>query len=101
MISLLIYYFSWEGSGLDEVGKEKDSGHIRVKVNKKYFRPAEVVSFIFFIKYKNTTIIFSMFKLIQCFFKDYLLGDASKAKSKLNWEPKTSFQVTSLHSVHF
>lgn len=33
----------WEGSGLDEVGKEKDTGIIRVKVNSKYFRPTEVV----------------------------------------------------------
>lgn len=34
---------SWEGRGLDEVGKEKGTGIIRVKVNPKYFRPSEVV----------------------------------------------------------
>ena len=34
----------WEGSGLDEVGREKESGIIRVRVNPRYFRPAEVVS---------------------------------------------------------
>lgn len=34
----------WEGSGVDEVGKEKDSGIVRVKINSKYFRPTEVVS---------------------------------------------------------
>lgn len=33
----------WEGNGLNEVGKEKESGIIRVKVNPKYFRPTEVV----------------------------------------------------------
>ncbi|KAH9528723.1 hypothetical protein DERF_002642 [Dermatophagoides farinae] len=55
----------WEGIGLNEVGKEKQTGIIRVKVNARYFRPAEV---------------------------DFLLGDASKAKRKLNWKPKTSFQ---------
>lgn len=34
----------WEGSGIDEVGKEKDTGIVRVKVNPRYFRPTEVVS---------------------------------------------------------
>ena len=34
----------WEGSGVDEVGKEKDTGTVRIKVNPKYYRPAEVVS---------------------------------------------------------
>lgn len=35
----------WEGKGTEEVGKEKDTGVVRVKVNSKYFRPTEVVSF--------------------------------------------------------
>lgn len=34
----------WEGTGTDEVGKEKTTGIVRVKVNTKYFRPTEVVS---------------------------------------------------------
>lgn len=34
----------WDGEGVNEVGKEKDTGIIRVKVNPKYFRPTEVVS---------------------------------------------------------
>lgn len=54
----------WEGKGLDEVGKEKETGIVRVKVNAKYFRPAEV---------------------------EILLGDASKAAEKLKWTPKISF----------
>lgn len=54
----------WEGKGLDEVGKEKETGIVRVKVNEKYFRPAEV---------------------------EILLGDASKAAAKLKWTPKISF----------
>ncbi|CAL1296220.1 unnamed protein product [Larinioides sclopetarius] len=33
----------WEGSGVDEVGKEKETGVVRVKVNPRYFRPTEVV----------------------------------------------------------
>ncbi|RZC34432.1 GDP-mannose 4,6 dehydratase, partial [Asbolus verrucosus] len=55
----------WEGAGPDEVGKEKDTGIVRVKVNPRYFRPTEV---------------------------ELLLGDASKAKSKFNWAPKVSFK---------
>ena len=49
---------------LDEVGVDKSSGRTIVKVNPKYFRPAEV---------------------------ETLLGDATKAKEKLGWEPKISF----------
>lgn len=54
----------WQGSGLDEVGIEKNTKIVRVKVNPKYFRPTEV---------------------------DLLLGDASKAKRILKWEPKIKF----------
>jgi GDPmannose 4,6-dehydratase len=35
----------WKGKGEHEVGYEKDTGIVRVKVNPKYFRPTEVVSF--------------------------------------------------------
>lgn len=35
----------WEGKGVEEVGKEEDTGIVRVKVNPKYFRPTEVVCF--------------------------------------------------------
>ena len=55
----------WEGEGLDEVGIDKTTGRKVIEVNPKYFRPAEV---------------------------ETLLGDASKAKEKLGWEPKTSFK---------
>ena len=34
----------WEGEGLSEVGKDKKTGAVRVKVNPKFFRPTEVVS---------------------------------------------------------
>jgi GDPmannose 4,6-dehydratase len=36
----------WKGEGENEVGQEKDTGIIRVKVNPKYFRPTEVVRFL-------------------------------------------------------
>jgi GDP-mannose 4,6-dehydratase len=37
----------WKGEGENEVGLEKDTGIVRVKVNPKYFRPTEVVSSLF------------------------------------------------------
>jgi GDPmannose 4,6-dehydratase len=55
----------WQGEGLDEVGIDKNTGKIIVKVNPKYFRPAEV---------------------------ETLLGDSTKAKINLGWEPKISFK---------
>jgi len=55
----------WEGEGLDEVGIDKHTKRVVVKVSPKYFRPAEV---------------------------ETLLGDATKAKEKLGWIPKTSFK---------
>jgi len=54
----------WTGSGLDEVGIDKNTGKVVVVVNSKYFRPAEV---------------------------ETLLGDATKAKEKLGWYPEISF----------
>ncbi|EYC33778.1 hypothetical protein Aduo_011342 [Ancylostoma duodenale] len=53
----------WEGEGIDEVGKEKGTGIVRVKVNPKYYRPTEV---------------------------ETLLGDPSKAKKVLGWEAQIS-----------
>ena len=52
----------WEGSGVNEIGVEKTTGRVMVKVSKDFFRPAEV---------------------------DLLCGDASKAKKRLHWEAKT------------
>jgi GDPmannose 4,6-dehydratase len=51
----------WKGSGVDEKGINKADGKILVEIDEKYFRPAEV---------------------------DLLVGDASKAKKNLGWEPK-------------
>jgi GDPmannose 4,6-dehydratase len=76
----------WEGEGVDEVGKEKESGIVRVKVNPKYFRPTEVVSSPNILYVKNKLIIFNE--------QDLLLGDPSKAKKHLNWVPKVGFHVS-------
>lgn len=54
----------WKGSGVDEVGIEKATGKTLVKVNPKFFRPAEV---------------------------ELLLGDPGKAEKTLGWERKISF----------
>jgi len=55
----------WEGRGLDEKGYDSRTGACLVEVDPRYFRPAEV---------------------------ETLLGDASKAKQNLGWEPKTGFR---------
>jgi len=54
----------WKGEGLEEKGYDLD-GRCIVAVDPRYFRPTEVES---------------------------LLGDATKAKAKLNWAPKISFK---------
>jgi GDPmannose 4,6-dehydratase len=55
----------WVGEGLDEVGIDKLTGKPVIKVDPRYFRPAEV---------------------------ETLLGDSTKAKWKLGWKPKISFE---------
>ncbi len=54
----------WQGDGLDEVGIDTNTNRVVVKVDQKYFRPAEV---------------------------ETLLGDATKAKEVLGWVPECSF----------
>ena len=54
----------WEGEGLDEVGIDTNTNRIVIRVDPKYFRPAEVQT---------------------------LLGDSSKARNVLGWQPKHSF----------
>lgn len=54
----------WRGSGVEEHGFDEVSGKVVVRVDARYFRPTEV---------------------------DTLLGDASKAREKLGWVPKTTF----------
>jgi GDPmannose 4,6-dehydratase len=56
----------WQGDGVDEKGYDIGTGKCLVEVDPRYFRPAEV---------------------------ETLLGDATKAKKKLGWTPKTSFKA--------
>jgi GDPmannose 4,6-dehydratase len=55
----------WEGISTDEVGINKATGDVVVRIDPKYYRPAEV---------------------------DQLLGNPSKAKEKLGWEPTVKFE---------
>ena len=54
----------WEGEGLNEVGVDQN-GIVRIRVNERYFRPAEVGT---------------------------LLGNPAKAKAVLGWKPKYTFE---------
>ena len=55
----------WEGSGLEEKGIRGDSGEVVVRIDPRYFRPAEV---------------------------ETLLGDPTRAKEKLGWTPTTTLE---------
>ena len=55
----------WQGEGINEKGINKADGKILVEVDSRYFRPTEV---------------------------ELLLGDPTKAKAKLGWEPKTTLK---------
>ena len=54
----------WQGEGLEEKGVDRKSGRVLVEVDPQFFRPSEV---------------------------DVLTGDASKAREKLGWEPRISY----------
>ena len=55
----------WQGSGIDEVGIDEATGRTVVAVDPRYYRPTEV---------------------------ETLLGDPSRAKQRLGWEPKVTFR---------
>lgn len=62
--SLKGFNIKWRGNGLNEVGYDENTGRELILINERYFRPAEV---------------------------DELLGDSTKAQTKLNWKFKYSF----------
>lgn len=55
----------WQGKGVDEVGIDSTTGKVVMRIDKRYFRPTEV---------------------------EQLLGDPSKAKRQLGWEPQVKFE---------
>src|SRR5262252_1192294 len=56
---------AWRGAGVEETGIDAKSGQILVEIDPRYFRPTEV---------------------------ELLLGDPGKARQKLGWRHKTSFE---------
>lgn len=62
---LVGFDIQWKGKGLKEQGIDRKSGKVIIEIDPRYYRPAEV---------------------------DLLVGDYSKAKKKLGWEPKTNFK---------
>ena len=63
----------WQGCGEEEIGIDSKTGKRIIGINKNYYRPTEV---------------------------DQLLGDATKAKKELGWEPKTSFEELVKIMIH-
>ncbi|ERJ35188.1 MULTISPECIES: GDP-mannose 4,6-dehydratase [Burkholderia] len=57
---------AWSGSGADEIGTCKKSGKVIVKINPKFYRPAEV---------------------------ELLIGNPEKAHAELGWKPQTSLEA--------
>jgi GDPmannose 4,6-dehydratase len=55
----------WSGKGLQEIGKRADTSEVVVRIDPRYFRPAEV---------------------------ETLLGDPTKAREKLGWTPTTTLE---------
>jgi GDPmannose 4,6-dehydratase len=65
---------AWQGQGVDEIGINSDTGEVIVKVNPRFFRPAEV---------------------------ELLLGNPRKAEKKLGWERKVSFRDLVKEMINF
>lgn len=63
--SKLGFDLEWQGEDVDEVGIDKNTGKVIVKIDPVYFRPAEV---------------------------ELLIGDYAKAKKQLGWEPTVKFK---------
>jgi GDPmannose 4,6-dehydratase len=59
------FELAWRGAGLEEKGVDAKSGRVLVEIDPRYLRPTEV---------------------------DHLQGDASKARAKLAWAPRRSFE---------
>lgn len=64
---------TWSGTGVDEIGTD-ESGRVILRINKEFYRPAEV---------------------------ELLIGDSSKAKKVFGWSPKTSFKDLVSKMIHY
>jgi GDPmannose 4,6-dehydratase len=59
------FELTWEGQGVDEIGRDAQNGKVLVRIDPGYFRPTEV---------------------------EFLLGDSTRAREKLGWTPKIRFE---------
>lgn len=84
----------FRGEGVDEVAVEVDTGVVRVRVNKAFYRPTECVSLNVFSMKPLFLLLFQFFYYFFYSIQVQLLGDASKARKLLNWKPSTTFTVT-------
>ena len=60
------FNIKWEGKGLEELGIDTNTGKTIIRIDPRFFRPTEI---------------------------DLLLGDSSKAKTVLKWQPRTTFET--------
>lgn len=58
-------YINWKGNAADEIGIDEATGNVVVRIDPRYYRPTEV---------------------------DLLLGDCTKAKTKLGWKPEVTLE---------
>ncbi|MBQ8538978.1 MAG: GDP-mannose 4,6-dehydratase [Ruminococcus sp.] len=59
------YEIEWQGEGVSEIGVDKNTGKVLIRVSEEFYRPAEV---------------------------ELLVGDSTKARKTLGWEPKTDLK---------
>ena len=64
----------WDGEGVNELGRDKLTNKVLIRIDPKYYRPTEV---------------------------DCLIGDSKKAKKILGWEAKISFEELVKEMVNF
>ena len=73
-LSLLDFNYEWIGEGIDQQAVDKDSGNTIIRIDKKYYRPAEV---------------------------DILIGDSNKIRKDIGWIPKYSFDQLVKEMIDF
>lgn len=59
------FEIEWDGEGVAEIGRDRKTGNVLVEIDPRFYRPAEV---------------------------DLLIGDATKARNELCWEPTVRYQ---------
>ena len=85
-MDLISLNIRWRNTGVEEEGVDPKSGKVLVKVDTRYFRPAEVeyvfISFFFFMIHCLIPLLSSL-----------LLGNPAKAERVLGWKRKVDFDT--------